>query len=246
MKTTSFSGAVVEHDPPLTRALLTAGAAAGPVYIVVAVFQMLVREGFDLTRHAVSVLANGDLGWIQAGNFLVAGLLTVAGAAGLRRALAAGRGRTWGPLLLGLYGLGLIGAGLFKADPAPGFPPGTPADAATITTAGLLHFATGGVGFLGLIGACLVMARRFAGQGQRGWAVYSLATGILFFAAFAGIATGRRRAAPRSPWSTWRLPARWCWGGCGSRLYVSRSTRRQHDAEIPSGDFAERQDGHRH
>lgn len=189
MKTTSFSGAEARTDTAVTRALLTAGALAGPVYVIVAVFQTFVREGFDITRHAVSVLANGELGWIQVGNFLVAGLLTLAGAAGMGRALVTGRGRTWAPLLLGLYGLGLIGAGLFKADPAPGFPLGTPAEAVTITTAGLLHFATGGVGFLGLIGACGVLARRFAGQGQRGWAVYSLATGVLFFAAFVGIAT---------------------------------------------------------
>jgi hypothetical protein len=47
-----------------------------------------------------------------------------------------------------------------------------------------------GIGFLGLIAACFVFARRFATQKLRGWAIYSAATGVLFFAAFVGIAVG--------------------------------------------------------
>jgi hypothetical protein len=54
----------------------------------------------------------------------------------------------------------------------------------------MLHFVFGGVGFLALIAACLVFARQFAALGQRGWAAYSTATGVLFFAAFFGIASG--------------------------------------------------------
>ena len=185
-KATSKDGAL----SPVTRALLSCGVVAGPVYIVVGAIQMLIRPGYDITRHDLSLMSNGSLGWIQIANFIVTGLLTIAGAAGMRRALQSGRGRTWGPLLLAVYGLGLIGAGLFSADPALGFPPGTPAAAHTVSWHGLLHFVSGGVGFLGLIAACVVFARRFAGLKQWGWAAYSLATGVLFFAAFFGIATG--------------------------------------------------------
>jgi hypothetical protein len=32
--------------------------------------------------------------------------------------------------------------------------------------------------FLALIAACFVLARRFAGLGQRGWATYCVATGV--------------------------------------------------------------------
>jgi len=84
----------------------------------------------------------------------------------------------------------LIGAGIFVADPALGFPPGTPADAHEISGHGILHFVTGGIGFLALIAACFVLARRFRALQQRRWAVYSLVTGLVFFAAFFGIATG--------------------------------------------------------
>jgi hypothetical protein len=177
-----------------TRTLLICSLVAGPLYMVVGLIQVLIRPGFDMTRHDLSLMSNGSLGWIQITNFLVAGLLVIAGAVGMKRVLYPGRGGTWGPLLLGVYGLGLIGAGIFIADPAFGFPPGTPADAHTISSHGLLHLMSGGVGFLALIAACFVLARRFAALGQRGWAAYSLATGIIFFAAFIGIASGPGQA----------------------------------------------------
>jgi len=107
----------------------------------------------------------------------------------MRRALE-GKGKTWGTLLIGVYGLSLIGAGIFKADPAMGFPIGTPEGATTMSTHGLLHFMIGGIGFLALIAACFVFARRLASHGQKGWAAYSITTGVIFFASFIGIASG--------------------------------------------------------
>jgi hypothetical protein len=95
----------------LTRALLGCGLVAGPLYVGVSLLQALTRDGFDLTRHMWSLLSNGDLGWLQITNFLVTGVLTIACAAGMRRALGAQRGGTWGPVLVGVYGLGLIAAG---------------------------------------------------------------------------------------------------------------------------------------
>jgi hypothetical protein len=177
---------------PSTRALLACGAAAGPLFLVVAAIQVVTRDGFDITRHAVSLLSNGDLGWIQITNFEATGLLTVLGAVGMRRALRGGRGAKWGPLLLGGYGLSLVAAGIFRADPALGFPPGTPADATAVSWHGVLHFVAGGIGFLSLIAACFVFASRYAALGRSGWAWYSRATGVVFFVAFAGIASGSR------------------------------------------------------
>jgi hypothetical protein len=173
-----------------TRLLLICGLIAGPFYIVVGLIQALTRPGFDILHDDLSLLANGDLGWIQVTNLVLTGLLVGAFAVGMRRTLSTGPGRIWGPVLLGVYGIGLIGAGFFTADPAFGFPPGTPADAHTISWHGLLHIITAGIGFLALIAACFVLARRFASRRQRGWAAYSLATGVIFFAAFAGVATG--------------------------------------------------------
>src|SRR5215472_5024527 len=101
-----------------TNRLLRCGFAAGPMYVTVGVAQMLTRDGFDIRRHALSVLSNGEFGWIQIGNFLVSGALVTAGAVGVRRLLRGQRAGTWGPLLLAMYGAGLVGAGIFRADPA--------------------------------------------------------------------------------------------------------------------------------
>ena len=179
----------LKDETKVTKSLLTAGAIAGPIYVVVGLVQAFTRPGFDITRHALSLLSNGDLGWIQVTNFLVSGLLVIAGAVGMRRALE-GKGKTWGTLLIGVYGLSLIGASIFKADPAMGFPIGTPEGVTTMSTHGLLHFMTGGIGFLALIAACFVFARRFASHGQKGWAAYSIITGVIFFASFVGISSG--------------------------------------------------------
>lgn len=175
-----------------TRALLTFGVVAGPFYIAVALIQMAIRPGFDIRRHPLSLMSNGDLGWIQILNFVVTGALLIAGAIGLRRALRSGPGTTWGPRMLGLYGLGLIGAGIFSADPALGFPPGTPMDNNPISSHGLLHFVVGTIGFIGFIATCFIFARRFKSLEQPAWSRYSLVTGILFLAAFIGIASGSK------------------------------------------------------
>ena len=48
-----------------------------------------------------------------------------------------------------------------RADPGLGFPPGTPADASTLSWHGMVHLIVGTVSFLSLIAACFVFARRF-------------------------------------------------------------------------------------
>ncbi|WP_406674681.1 DUF998 domain-containing protein [Nonomuraea sp. N2-4H] len=192
------------------RPLLALGIAAGPLYVTAGLAQALTRDGFDLTRHSWSLLANGDLGWIQTANFLVTALLTIGGAAGLRAATAPGRGSRLAPMLVAAYGASMIGAAIFPADPAMGFPAGTPEGPGTVTASGLAHLAVGGAGFLCMTAACYVVASRFAREGRRGWATYSRITGTTFLAAFAGIVSGSGAA-----WSTLGfvagIVAIWCW-----------------------------------
>ncbi len=97
--------------------------------------------------------------------------------------------------MLGLYGLGLIAAGIFKADPMGGFPADSPTMNA-ITTSGIMHLVVGSIGFIGLIAACFVFARKFYKDHEKIWGHYSLATGIIFFLAFAGIASGSQPGSP--------------------------------------------------
>jgi hypothetical protein len=179
-----------ERPVHVTKSLLGYGVLAGVVYLVTAGVQAATRTGFDPARHDVSLLANGPHGWIQVVNFVVSGLMVLAAAVGARRALAGRTGGTWGPVLLGVYGLGLVAAGAFTADPAFGFPVGAPAGPAPISWHGAGHLIGGAVGFAGLIAACFVFARHFAADGHRGWAGCSIGTGVLFAAGFAGIASG--------------------------------------------------------
>lgn len=175
----------------LTRTLLAFGVVAGPLFTVAGLIQAFSRPGFDVRRHTLSLLENGDLGWIQVSTFLLTGLLFVACAVAMRGVLRGSRGGRALPLLIGVVGAGLIGAGFFRADPALGFPPGTPTDTTTISWHGLLHLIVSSLSVLAMVAACFVFARRFAAQGRRGWATYSAVSGALCFVAFAGIASGQ-------------------------------------------------------
>jgi hypothetical protein len=169
-----------------SRALLVCGTIAGPLFTAAWILEGATRAHYDPLRHPVSSLElGGDLGWTQRANFVVAGLLTLPFAVGLRRALRPLGGSTWGPLLVGAHAVGLLGAGIFVTDPVSGYPPGTPD---RLQAYGSVHAAVHdlfSIGtFVGLPIASLVMARRFAGWGQRGWATYSAATGLAFVAGF--------------------------------------------------------------
>lgn len=98
------SAASCDPATRITKSLAGYGVLAGPFYIVVSLAQALTRDGFDITRHAWSLLSNGDLGWIQITNFVLTGLMTIAFAVGLRRALGQGRRARWAPRLIAAYG----------------------------------------------------------------------------------------------------------------------------------------------
>jgi hypothetical membrane protein len=178
-------------DSRTTRSLLGYGVIAGPFYVGLSLAQALGRDGFDLSRHEWSLLAQGPGGWVQVLNLVLTGLMVVAAAVGFRRALGGGRAGRWAPRLLAVYGLGLVGAGIFRADPMNGFPLGTP-DGPPVqpTIHGLLHLATAGVGFLALVVATWLLAGRFREEGRRRQAKWTRATGVAFTVAFAAIASG--------------------------------------------------------
>ncbi len=160
-----------------TRTLITAGVTAGPFFVAVAGAQALTRSGFDLSRHPLSLLSLGDQGWIQITNFIVTGTLVIAAAVGAHRSLAAGRGRVWGPRLLGAHGAGLILAGVFTADPSLGFPAGAPTgEPEAYSWHSMVHGVGFGLAMLSLIAACVVFSRRFAVERDHGWVTYCVAT----------------------------------------------------------------------
>jgi hypothetical protein len=195
----------------VTRSLLGYGVLAGVVFEASILIQGLTRHGFRLAHHDASLLSNGPLGWIQIATFLVAGAMTVAAAAGMRRALAGRPGGTWGPRLIAVYGAGLMAAGPLYADPAYGFGPGAPAGKAVhISWHGAGHLISASIGFTALIVACFVVARYFSHARQRGLAVFSRVTGLAFLAAFAGVTTGSSSSAVVVPFYAAVLLA-WIW-----------------------------------
>jgi Protein of unknown function (DUF998) len=177
--------------PRRIRQALLAGAAAGPLYIIVGTLEALLRDGFDIRIHSLSLLANGTGGWIHSTMMVASGLLTVVGALGLSGTQRTGR-RSYAMIIgLVVYGLGIAAAGLLRADPAEGFPIGTPAGPPVLVTgSGIGHLVAGSIGFLGLIVACLACARRSARAGDHAWAACSAAIGVYYLVAFAGIASG--------------------------------------------------------
>ena len=169
----------------VTRSLLGYLALAGPFYVVVSLAQALTRHGFDLARDEWSLLALGRLGWIQQANLILTGVMIIVGAVGARRAIGASLTPAPGRRLLAGYGLGLIGAGIFRADAADGFPPGTPGGrAAHVSGHAMLHLLFGSLGFACLIAACLVIARSYHRRADRRGAVAS------------GVVAGSRPARP--------------------------------------------------
>ncbi|MGW4682400.1 DUF998 domain-containing protein [Micromonospora taraxaci] len=165
-----------------TRFLLGCGTVAGLLFPVLSFGQAFTRSGFDLRRHAVSSLTLGDLGWLQVTAFVGTGVLAVAFAVGLWRALRPVRAGTTVPVLVGVYGVAMVGGGIFVPDPALGWPPGAPIGLPEQASTGtVLHTVCGAAAFLSLIAAGLLLARRFVGQGNRTWALYSAVSAAVAF-----------------------------------------------------------------
>lgn len=167
-----------------TKVLLLCGVIAGPFFTLSWFLQGLTRADYDPGRYAISSLSIGEFGWIQITTFIITGLLILAFGMELRQLLREPSGSFWGPLLVSLLGIGLIGAGIFVTDPLNGYPAGTPIIPTERTAHGILHDLFGIPFFLGLPIACLVFAQYFTRQGEHSWVWYSRFSGIGMFAVF--------------------------------------------------------------
>ncbi len=162
-----------------TKTLLSAGAVAGFMLTFVSFIQAFTRTGFDVRRDPISMLGLGQLGWIQIANFILSGALSIAAAIGLRQAIRSGRGKRWLPRLVTIFGITLITAGIFTADPAFGYPPGAPEGMPSgMTWHSALHGMSFSIGMIAFVAACFVFARRFAERKETSWSVYSVLTGL--------------------------------------------------------------------
>ena len=119
--------------------LLGGGAIGGPLFIAVFTVEGARRDGCGPLREPVSALALGERGWVQRIDFVATGMLMLGCSRGLGRLPADHPAASpWGAGLVGLYAIGLVGAGVFVTDPVEyGAPePGAPMEP---SQRGMLH-----------------------------------------------------------------------------------------------------------
>ena len=178
MRTMDNAAMGTRHDA-WTRLLLTGGAIGGPLFVAVFTVEGARREGYDPLREPVSALALGERGWVQRTNFLATGMLMLACSRGLGRLPADHPAASrWGARLVGLYAIGLVGAGVFVTDPVEY---GAPEAGVRMKPSqhGMLHglFSLQVFATLGMAG--LTYASRFARTRKPVWAGISALTGVL-------------------------------------------------------------------
>jgi hypothetical membrane protein len=171
------------------RALLACGAIAPVLFVVTFLIDGATRPGYDPWRNFVSQLSTGERGWVQITNFIVCGLLFIAGAVGLWRV----RGPRAATVIIGVLGVCLIVAGIFVTDPGLGYPPGERV-LPRPTLHDTIHQLVSLPAFLALGLAPIVAALQL--RASRAWTVYSVLSGVVsltFFAALVVLAAEEER-----------------------------------------------------
>jgi hypothetical protein len=172
-----------DSQAAITRSMLGWGVLAGPVYLLVGLGLALTRDGFVLSRHPLSLLMLGDHGWAQKSNLIVSGVLVLVAALGIHRAMNREAPHRATAALVGVFGLGLVGSGLFPPDPMAGFPAGADEQA---TASGMVHLAFGLVQFAALAAAALVAARWMAARADGSAARSSRIAAVVILVGFLG------------------------------------------------------------
>lgn len=106
----------------MTNRLLTCGAVGALLFVGVFLVAAATRPGYNAWVRFGSELSLSEQGFVQIANFIVCGELVFIGAIGMSRALPCGHGATWGPRLVGPFGISLVAAGVFVMDPHAGYP----------------------------------------------------------------------------------------------------------------------------
>jgi Protein of unknown function (DUF998) len=166
-----------------TRLLLLCGVLGPVVFLAGVLIEGASRPGYSTRRNATSQLSLGPGWWVNVVLLLIGATTTLALAAGLRAALPTGTGTHWTPRLLATVGGSLVLLVIFPVNAGWGYPPGEPAQH---HLHGLIHATVATVAVYVLAAAPLTLARRFAGDpAWRGWAPYSVGTGVVVAVAYA-------------------------------------------------------------
>lgn len=154
------------------------GAVSGPLFVLTFLIEGVMREHYSQMHTPVSMLALGSLGWVQVTNFLITGVLVLAFATGLWRRYQATRAVSLSAMLLMILALTIIGAGVFPADGISAQPHAAISQTWRHSLHGILHHYFAATAFFVLPASSFVMACQFCKWRQKGWAVYSVISGI--------------------------------------------------------------------
>jgi Protein of unknown function (DUF998) len=164
-----------QHPCDIQHGLLIVGVAAAAVFVAILLVEGALRRGYDPTYHMSSALSLGDRGWIQIANFLQLGLGTLAFAVGVHQALNS----VVAAVLVAIFGVGAIVAGVCRMDPMRGYPPGTQSGTPpTLTWHHHVHDVAVPIMFFAIFGACLALVGRLQGL----WRLYTILTTVAGFA----------------------------------------------------------------
>jgi hypothetical protein len=173
------------------RKLLLACGVLGPLlFIFMVLMEGAGRADYNALQYPLSSLALGDKGWTQEVNFLVTGILIVLFSGPLNQIYLHPENKYYGPLLIGLCGLGLIGAGIFVTDPVYGYPPSSPMHLSQFSFHGHMHDGFSMLFFVCLPWACFLFRNRFRAEDHRRMAAYSGFSAYLMIGAFVLAAMG--------------------------------------------------------
>ncbi len=174
-----------DRGAAVTRSLLGYGMIVGPLYLIVGVVQGAAARGIRLRaplaqrarQRSRGVGADRQLRRVRRDG--------VAAAVGIARVVGRSGRATYS--FLAAYGVSMLGASIFRADPVDGFPVGTPLGYPTsISTPGILHFVFGMIGFVSLGISCLLAARLMSRRRQPALARVSLVAGLIVLIGFFG------------------------------------------------------------
>lgn len=159
------------------KRLLACGVWGPAIFVAAFLIEGATRPGYSAWVDYVSDLSLGTGGWMQTANFLVGGWLMLGFAVALTELVPLRRVPASAPPLFAALGLSMIAAGAFHDDPVT----------AVGTAHGHLHFlvsvAIAGSG----AAACFVLARPIDTRRRPDWwSLFSVATGVLVIACFAG------------------------------------------------------------
>jgi hypothetical membrane protein len=186
----------LQESTASVRFELPAGVVAGPLFAVVFTVAGLHRPDYRALRYPISSLSIGPEGWIQAANFIIAAVLLLICANGLRSTRRFDASSRWIWRLVALSGIGLAGAGLFTTDPLFGYPSDQPLRLVQFTLTGRLHDLWSMMFFIGLPAAALVDATGSYKRRDYGWTVYCVGTAAAAAVLFVLTSVGFQQITP--------------------------------------------------